>query len=234
MFLTVDLDQGERVIGVIVYDTGDLQSSDELVVTVRPPNYEPTCGVTEPDDGVGFALASPALFRGFATDPDDPILELLVSWTSDLDGLLGDDPPDETGEVRQLTGSVSAGDHVIALEVSDGFSVCRDTVYVSVSHRPVADIETPFPGAEFEDDDAILLSGTVSDEEDGTEGLSVAWSSDLDGDLGTTTSSGISGYSEVVSPSLSVGEHLLRMQVTDSDGVGGADEVTVTIVPAAR
>lgn len=233
-FVTVDLDEGDRVISATVADTDGLRSTDELTVLVRPPNFLPACGVTEPDDGVGFALASPSLFRGFATDPDHANQDLAVTWTSDLDGVLGDDPPTADGEVQELIGGMSAGDHVVTLAVEDpALGRCWDAVFVSVSNRPEVTISAPLGGAIFEDDDPILLAGVATDPEDGNEYLSVDWSSEADGALGSTTTDP-EGYAEVIATGLSVGDHVLRMQVTDLDGVGGSAEVSITIIPASR
>ena len=229
----IDLDVGERLIEATVWDPEGLAARDSVTVLVRPPDIQPTCGITEPDDGVGASTSAPVLLRGFAIDGDDDREALAVTWSSDLDGLLGQDGPGVNGEVRQVTGALSAGWHTISLRVDDGvLGICEDDITLGVSARPEAEITLPFDGAIFEDDDPILLAGTTTDPEDGPVGLTVDWSSDQDGPLGSTTSAE-EGYAELVVPSLTVGLHRLRMQVTDSYGVGGSAEVDVTIVPAA-
>jgi len=230
---TIDLDVGERLLEATVWDPEGLSSRASVTVRVRPPNIQPTCGITEPDDGVGASTAAPVLLRGFATDDDDPREALTVAWSSDLQGTLGSDAPGVNGEVRQVTGALDAGWHTILLQVDDGVGgLCEDDITLGVSTRPEVDMELPFNGAIFEDDDPILLAGIASDPEDGAAGLHVDWLSDQDGELGSSTTDD-DGYAEFVVPALTVGLHRLRMQVTDSFGVGGSAEVDVTIIPAA-
>ncbi len=185
-------------------------------------------------DGLQVCVGgTPEVCDGQDNDGDGQI-DVEVSWTSDLDGMLGNEPPNADGDVQELLGGMSAGDHVVTFEVEDpALGRCWDAVFVSVSNRPEVTISAPLNGAIFEDDDPILLAGTATDAEDGSQGLTVDWSSETDGDLGTATTDG-DGYSEVIYTGLSIGEHTLRMQVTDLDGVGGSAEVGITIIAAAE
>jgi len=70
-------------------------------------------------------------------------------------------------------------------------------------------ITSPADGAQFDEGAAVPLSGTASDAEDGDLSTSIAWSSDVDGDLGTGAAQ---------APVLSVGAHTITAQVTDSGG----------------
>jgi hypothetical protein len=75
--------------------------------------------------------------------------------------------------------------------------------------------------------DTVTLAGTGDDDEDGTlTGTALAWSSDLDGALGTGVSLDVSD--------LSVGEHTITLTVTDSDDNTDTDTCTVAVsaIPA--
>ncbi len=83
-------------------------------------------------------------------------------------------------------------------------------------------IDTPANGATFVEDATVTLAATVTDDEDTGLAAQVAWRSDVDGALGTGAP---------LDRTLSVATHRLTASVTDSDGLTGADTVTVTVNP---
>ena len=68
----------------------------------------------------------------------------------------------------------------------------------------------------------MTFTGTGTDPEDGAlSGASLVWTSDLDGQFGTSGSVTTSG--------LSIGVHTITLTVTDSNGGTDTDQITVTI-----
>ncbi len=107
-----------------------------------------------------------------------------------------------------------------------GTAVCEfELVGGPVNLPPVVTITAPANGSMFNAGDAVTFTGTAIDPEDGDISASVAWSSSLDGALGTGAS--------VTTSTLSVGAHTVTAAVTDSGGQGGNDQVGVTILGIA-
>jgi PKD repeat protein len=93
--------------------------------------------------------------------------------------------------------------------------------------RPSATINSPTNGATYEPDVSISFEGTATDPEDGfLVGSSLAWTSSLDGRIG----SGI-----VFSRSdLSVGTHSISFIATDSQGAADTATVSITVGGASN
>lgn len=90
---------------------------------------------------------------------------------------------------------------------------------------PVATITAPTNGSSFTSGSTVTFTGTGTDTQDGTlPGSSLAWSSSLDGALGTGTSLGVS--------TLSLGTHTITLTATDSGSLTGTATITVTITSA--
>ncbi|RMH18886.1 MAG: hypothetical protein D6696_12155, partial [Acidobacteria bacterium] len=85
---------------------------------------------------------------------------------------------------------------------------------------PSVVISAPADGSSVTEGTAIAFAGSASDPEDGDLSAGLAWSSDLDGPIGTGAS---------FSATLSAGTHVVTASVTDSGGLGASDAVTVTV-----
>jgi hypothetical protein len=76
----------------------------------------PAAAIITPEDGA--VLMESVELVGKVVDPDGLDDLVSVSWRSDLDGELGEAPPDDDGYTR-LTTSLSAGIHTLELSVTD-------------------------------------------------------------------------------------------------------------------
>lgn len=89
---------------------------------------------------------------------------------------------------------------------------------------PVVTITSPVNGAEFEVGSDVTFTGTATDEPDGDLSSSLVWSATFEDaviDMGTGAS---------VSKNFNVaGEYLISLDVTDSGGSPGADDIGITI-----
>ena len=65
-----------------------------------------------------------------------------------------------------------------------GGLVAQATIAVTVNAAPQVAITSPADGSQFDEGEAVPLTGTASDAEDGDLSTAIAWSSDVDGDLG--------------------------------------------------
>ncbi len=91
---------------------------------------------------------------------------------------------------------------------------------VVANEEPVVVISDPNDGATFDSGATLVAAGTANDTEDGNLTTILAWTSDIDGPVGTGAN-----FSAV----LSDGTHTLMAQVTDSGGRTGYDSINVTV-----
>jgi hypothetical protein len=145
--------------------------------------------------------------------------------------------PVSDGQVVEfdLGGTVSGdGQYDLAIDTtsSDGVSYAsaaattgqRPELVVVLSNRqPTLTILGPPNGSTFTAGEPITLEATATDPEDGDLGAAVAWTSSLQGPLGTGAT---------ITPALVEGAHTISASVTDRGGLESADAIDVTVLPA--
>ena len=90
---------------------------------------------------------------------------------------------------------------------------------------PSVSISSPASGASFASGTSVTFTGTATDTQDGTLTANLAWTSSLNGAIGTGGSFSTS--------SLSVGTHTITASVTDSGGLSGSSSRSITITGPA-
>lgn len=182
------------------------------------PNEPPTASISAPSNGALYVVGEEISFEGSAQDPEDGALGggSLV-WESDRDGQLGTG----TAFTRE---DLTPGDHTITLTATDSEGdTGTDSVEITVSEPPMAAIDTPEEGASFGAGAEVTFQGSgEAPSGDALTGDALAWTSDLDGELGIGE--------EVARDDLSSGEHEIVLTATDSQGLQGADTVTITVL----
>ena len=99
----------------------------------------------------------------------------------------------------------------ICVSCGGGGSKSQPPAPPPANNAPTADISTPGDLSVFVVGDSIQFTGTGSDTEDGTlSGASLAWTSDIDGQIGTGASFN--------SMTLSAGTHQITLTATDTSG----------------
>ncbi|MFQ5528520.1 MAG: M36 family metallopeptidase [Thermoanaerobaculia bacterium] len=196
-----------------------------LPAACQPPvNAPPTVTITAPADNSKFDLFFPVTFSGTANDPEDGDISAGLAWTSDLDGAIG------TG-ASFTTSSLSEGRHQITASVTDSGGLSASAVLARVEVKdngnpppgnatPVVTISAPADGSTFASGASISFAGTASDAEDGDLTAGLAWSSNLDGAIGTGGS-----FAAI----LSDGNHTVTASVTDTGGATGSDSIAITV-----
>ena len=185
--------------------------------TLAPPpgNTAPTVTISAPANGSSFSEGTSVSFSGSASDAEDGSLTGSLSWISNLDGTIGSG--------GSFSAVLSVGTHTITASVTDSGGLGGSdaiTVTINANTAPTVTISAPADGSSFGEGTSISFSGSASDAEDGSLTGSLSWSSNLDGAIGSGGS-----FSAV----LSVGTHTITASVTDSGGLGGSDQVTVTV-----
>ena len=83
-------------------------------------------------------------------------------------------------------------------------------------------ISNPIHGAVYTVGEQVTLSGSATDQEDGSLSQTIRWSSNIDGSLGTGGSLAVS---------LSEGTHIITARVSDSAGLQSSSSVSVEVLP---
>ncbi|HVF58450.1 MAG TPA: Ig-like domain-containing protein [Thermoanaerobaculia bacterium] len=86
---------------------------------------------------------------------------------------------------------------------------------------PVVTITAPANGSSFAQGASITFTGTANDAEDGNISTSLTWTSSINGTIGSGASFSTS--------SLSAGSHTITASVTDSGGLPGSAQITLTV-----
>jgi hypothetical protein len=227
---TTFLSQGNQTLSLRVTDLGGLTTSDQVLIEVVGPNEAPSCAITIPTSESIFNEAEPITFGGTASDPNSPDLAGLVAlWESDRDGVINSDPPSSAGLMGFTLPSLTPGDHLIQLVVTDdGELSCADTISLSVRANPYIIATSPEDGTVITEGDSVSLSATVADVEDDANLLIVSWSSSLDGPIGSSMAD-ILGVASADAESLTAGEHTITVTVTDTDGMSASESQSLWI-----
>jgi hypothetical protein len=90
---------------------------------------------------------------------------------------------------------------------------------------PVVAISKPVSNTTVAQGTAITFAGSATDKEDGNLTAALAWTSSLEGPLG-----GGGSFSRV----LSAGTHIIKASVSDSRGLTGSKQVTITVAALAN
>jgi hypothetical protein len=216
------LSPGKHIITATVTDSGGLSASSQVSVTIQggttpppPVNTAPTVSIASPTGGTAAAGAS-IVFSGSAVDNEDGSLTARLAWTSSIDGPLA------TGS--SFTRALSPGTHIITAAVTDngGLSASRQ-VSLSVSApntAPVVSIASP-TGGTVAAGTSIAFAGSATDSQDGSLASRLAWTSSIDGPLGTGGS-----FTKV----LSAGAHVITASVTDSGGLTASRQVSISVL----
>jgi hypothetical protein len=211
------LTPGPHIITAYVVDSGGLEAVASVPITV---NGRPVVNITSPTDGSSYTAGTSVLLEATASDLEDGDLTAAIAWSSDLDGALG------TGGSLPVS-TLSVGTHLLTAAVVDSNGLAGEaSVTIIVNNAPsnvapTVTITAPASGSTFEEGTAVTFTATASDTEDGDLTAAIAWSSDLDGALGTGGTLNLS--------TLTVGTHTITASATDSGGLTGTDTITVEI-----
>ncbi len=224
------LSEGDHIVKVSATDPQGNTTQASTFVAVGPPNTAPTCAWTAPAESAVLRYGEVVQLQGVSTDAELDADELLVVFSSSLDGEVGRTSPDTSGAVTLATASLSPGTHTLSLVSTDDVGEgCTANRTVEVARPPSVSLTLPTAGSEVDAGQAVEFAATASDNEDDATALTVVWASDVDGVLDTAapSSDGSLGFFKV----LTVADHRVTVTVTDSDGFTASALTTVEVVP---
>jgi Putative metal-binding motif len=203
-------------------------------------NTPPGVSITTPSDGTAIAPGAVVELIGLAVDDQDLSDALSVSWTSSVDGVLGEGAPDASGQTYLAVSDLSAGTHAITLQAVDTSGAASSTsVTIEVEYgtggegSPTVVLTGPSDGSSYLEADTITFVGTVTDNEQTWDTLATTLVSDLGGTLweGNPSSNGV--VSAALS-GLAEGQHLISLIAEDADGNVAQDDVTIEVLADGR
>ncbi len=209
------LTKGTHTITASIIDADGATTAATVTITVA--NTPPTVSLTSPANGASFKTIDDISLQATASDFDQGSLTGSISWSSSSDGALGSG--------GTVTRKLSKGTHTITASVTDadGGSAGATTTITVANTPPSISISGPAGGSNFSTDDSIQFAGAASDFDQGNLSSSMAWTSSLDGAIGTGGS---------FTKKLTAGSHVITASVTDAHGASAAATVTVNVVSA--
>ena len=95
---------------------------------------------------------------------------------------------------------------------------------------PSVSLYEPFDGSEVEVGSVVNFVAQIGDDRDSPPDLIRIWSSDVQGPFPDTSVVDVTGYAVWSTGALELGEHVISLQVIDSEGLTSADNLRVHVV----
>ena len=226
------LGMNDTEISLAVLDSENSRAEDSIEVSIVESESPVVTLVSPTVDGVYYSnqLIS---FEGVLADAEDSPDLLEGYWSSNIQGVLNEveTVPNNSGEVIGF-GNLSEGQHAIQLIVTDTTGKqSQESVVINVgppNSPPICEITTPSSGAVGSEGETVEFTATTSDVDVNPDWLTVTWSSDKDGNIGTSipTSEGVISFSFA---DLSVNTHTVTMRVADELGETCTKAVVYTV-----
>ena len=211
---------------------GDTAAQDTAGLTYPDINASPAVLVTSPSPGTIISIGESVRLVGQVSDDRDAAPDLICTWRSDLDGILGQTVALEGGLAQLVVDDLSVGHHNLTLEAidSDGMRGVAQGVLV-VNGPPTAPtiaIEPPSPTA---DDDLVAqITAASTDPNRAESNLVVEWRWTRDGEVMADLNADV-----VPAARTSPGEiWSVRVRAFDGQTFGPESQVSVTIDTASR
>ena len=231
------LGSADDVLTAVVTDDEGAAESATLSLTVLP-NTSPTAEILDPLINTNYYADEQIVLRGMIGDEEDWPDLLQVSWLSSNSGELEvqGGEPDSSGLILGTT-SLSMGAQSISLQVIDsGQKQALDVVDVMVHEtntEPQCSLIAPEEDEIFSEGDSIIFSAEVLDGESSHDELAATWSSDLDGEFGSSVVES-SGELSLSYSNLSSGAHTITLRATDDGGEQCAESTRILINDAPQ
>ncbi len=180
----------------------------------------------EPGFGAGWMIQSGTVGGGFGTMFRDGIQVARAARSYDTQPaklVMGEEIGGLGHVVMDLAAVIVYDRELSAGERLSVESYLQDKYFAAPpqNEAPVVNLASPAGGSGFALGEVIAFSATALDTEDGDLSTAIAWSSSIDGSLGSGPALALGGLSE--------GIHNITASVTDSGGLGDSRSVTITV-----
>jgi len=200
---------------------------------------EPDLTIVSPPDGAEYNEGEVVYFEALVNDDMDPPEELLLTWSSDVDGeLLTTGTADADGAVLFSTANLSPGyTHTITLQAVDSDALSNSSsvsvTIIELPDAPEISIVQPAAGQSGVEGEEFDYIAQVSDSSDAFEDLMVTI--ETDGEEGrfcapVPDATGLASCPFTLSPAV----HGLVFTVEDSEGFTASSTVYFTIVAGSE
>ncbi len=176
-FVTDALSVDAHTITLTVQDELGLSCTDAITLVVSTP---PTLTVLSPAADAAVNSGVPISFEATVDDGEDAAVDLVVTWGSDIDGILLEGPPDAGGSSAFVSDVLSAGAHTLTISVVDTSGMYATAVQsLVVNSVPTAPVVSIVPEAPQTDDAILAIMVTPSTDDEGDAvAYSYAWARD--------------------------------------------------------
>ncbi len=196
-------------------------------------NAAPTVSIQSPPDGTNVNEGDMVELVGLVTDDQTAGPDLLIEWSSDIDGVLTDSAPaDGGGQTKYSTSSLSVGNHAITLAATDAQGSRAEysigITVIDVPDAPTINIVHPGSGESGKESTDFTFAAQVADLQDTPDLLSVEFKSDVDGVFCNPLPDAL-GVAECIHQ-LTAGDHNLTFSVTDTSGLTTSANYFFTVI----
>ena len=173
-----------------VRDPDGAGAFDEVLFSVEATDV-PIVEILSPEASGVYYSDQKVTLEGLVSDNEDDPETLVVNWNSDIDGDLGvANEPNASGEVVGAS-YLSEGEHFLLLTAEDSTEktgTANVTITVGPPNSPpLCEITSPITDSAGALGELVTFEGTASDVDVASDWLAVVWSSDKDGEIGTST-----------------------------------------------
>ncbi|MBU1170892.1 MAG: hypothetical protein KKD44_15135 [Proteobacteria bacterium] len=214
--IQVTLSPGEHMLTATVTDSQGKTAETTMTLSVGSYNNAPEIAIMSSTPGASGPEGQVYTFKGSATDAEDGDLSSTISWSSNVNGVLG------TGATMTVT--LSAGVHSILAQVCDtGGKTQNASKEIAIEAYDAPPVITILPVVEKAQDDSgqtCELSAKADDNEDGNISARISWTSNLQGALGSGAT---------LQTHLCPGTHALIASVKDSGNNRAEASLSISI-----